>query len=128
MSSPWSTAPPASPAASRQSRGPRAWASGTRGSGTPSPAAGGTQSTPSSARRSHPGNRAVNDFSRMFPRYSEKAPTVLGHSPCYKCHLESIEETNAKLSLTALILIDPPFMALGPPEHGGTFAGTLTVK
>ena len=48
------------------------------------------------------------------------------NSRCYKCHLESIEET--KLSLTALILIDPPILALGPPEHGGTFAGTLTVK
>ena len=30
--------------------------------------------------------------------------------------------------MTALILIDPPVLALGPPEHGGTFAGTLTVK
>ena len=51
---------------------------------------------------------------------------LLGNSQCYKCHLESIEVT--KLSLTALILIDPPVLALGPPEHGGTFTGTLTVK
>ena len=66
------------------------------------------------------------NFRESFHDIRRRLLLLLGHSPCYKCHLESIEET--KVSLTALILIDPPFMALGPPEHGGTFAGTHTVK